>query len=265
MTPTTPQSTPEIEQFIDAENKNFEISRKALGKTYELIEDFQDVYDSLARSSKLPDPGAAPEQRMVTAAIVVLMGTSRRQFTLGILTLMRAHRADAALPLRRAIESCAFATRIRKHPHLAKVWLDGATGKTEYEKYREKFAKNLFPTDDSLLSDLGRRYDYASKIMHSSIYGAAGHFSFPDGPEGMTLRFFDMPGDHSLITSFYDTVDTHKRILRAFGISLRPNVESNQFDAWEVRLNSVEAKLDVHREEWKKVVPDPRKRQGTSG
>jgi hypothetical protein len=225
-----------------------------------LIGDFQDVYDSLARVIKLPDGGAATEQGMVTAANVVLMGTSRRQFTLGVLTLMRAHRADAVLHLRRAIESCAFATRIRKHPHLSKLWLDSATGKTEYEKYREKVTKHLFPTDDPLLSELGRRYDHASKVMHSSIYGVAGHFSFPGGPEGMTLRFFDMPEDHSLITSLYDTFDTHKRILRAFGISLRPNVDSDQFDAWEVRLNSVEAKLDVHREEWKKVVPDPRQR-----
>ena len=102
MTPTTQGPTSEIEQLIDAENKNFEVSRKALGKTYELIEDFQDVYDSLARSIKLPDGGAATEQGMVTAAIVVLMGTSRRQFTLGILTLMRAHRADAVLHLRRS-------------------------------------------------------------------------------------------------------------------------------------------------------------------
>jgi hypothetical protein len=29
--------------------------------------------------------------------------------------------------------------------------------------------------------------------------------------------------------------------------------------AWELRFNSVEAKLDVHREKWKAVVPVPRK------
>jgi hypothetical protein len=28
---------------------------------------------------------------------------------------------------------------------------------------------------------------------------------------------------------------------------------------WEVQFNSVEAKLDTHREKWKSVVPDPRK------
>jgi hypothetical protein len=29
--------------------------------------------------------------------------------------------------------------------------------------------------------------------------------------------------------------------------------------AWRVRFNSVEAKLDFHREKWKTVIPDPRK------
>lgn len=115
---------PEIERLIEAENNNFEISRRALGKTYELIENFQDVYDSLGRSVKMPDGGAVTEQSMVTGAIVLQMGISRRQFTLGILTLMRAHRGDGVLHLRRAIESCAFAARISRHPHFAKVWLD---------------------------------------------------------------------------------------------------------------------------------------------
>lgn len=111
-----------------------------------------------------------------------------------------------------------------------------------------------------MLAELGKHYDHASKMMHSSIYGAAGHFSFSFGPETIVLRFFDMPEDHSLITSLYLTLDSHTRILRVFANELRPNVDKNEFAAWKMRLNSVEAKLDLHREEWKAWVPDPRKR-----
>jgi hypothetical protein len=134
------------------------------------------------------------------------------------------------------------------------LWIESATGAEEYEEYRDKVARKLFPSDDPLLMNLGERYDRCSKQVHSSIYGIAGHFAYRCGPVEIALKFFDMPPDHSLISALYYTLDTHRRILRVFARIFRPNIDGGAA-AWEVRIISVETKLDLHREEWKKVVP----------
>ena len=252
MNPEDPGAKPEIERLIDAENANFEISRKGLGRTYELLADYQDAYDSLTRMVVMPDQGAVTDDAMVTTAGLHFMAVSRREFTIGVLALMRAYRGDSLLHLRRAIEASAFAARIRKHPHLARLWVESAAGKDQYDDYREKVTKKLFPPDNSLLLELGERYDRCSKQMHSSIYGMAGHFSYSDGPVQILLKFFDMPPDHSLVTALYYTLDTHRRILRLYAQVFRSNMDGTA--AWDVRIISLETKLDSHREEWKKVV-----------
>ena len=51
-------------------------------------------------------------------------------------------------------------------------------------------------------------------------------------------------------------LDTHKRILKKFAEILAGEIKTN-VTVWELRFNSVEAKLEVHREKWKAVVPNP--------
>jgi hypothetical protein len=103
-----------------------------------------------------------------------------------------------------------------------------------------------------LLQQLYERYDRCSQVIHSSLYSMAGHFSYPGEEKEMVLRFklFDLPGDHSIVSGLYFTLDTHKRILKKFAEVLAREIETNA-TVWELRFNSVEAKLDVHREKWK--------------
>jgi len=53
------------------------------------------------------------------------------------------------------------------------------------------------------------------------------------------------------------TLDAHKRILRKLSQVLADNIKADA-KTLELRFNSVEAKLDFHREKWKAVIPDPR-------
>jgi hypothetical protein len=178
---------------------------------------------------------------------------------------MRAQEGDSLVHLRRAIECCAFAVRISKHPELGNVWLDAVNGDQKYKVFRKAFAMSeMFPKSphadhDPVVSELYQRYDHCSKKAHPNVYGMAGHFEYEDSSEKLTFTFnvFDLASDHSLISSIYLIFDAHKRMLRLFGRVLE-RYAGDGMKGWKVRLNSVEAKLDVHRENWKAIVPDHR-------
>jgi hypothetical protein len=249
---------PDMKEQIEAENRNFKASTKVLGNTAELVQDFQDLYKSLAGFVLIPDGGAVTEAAKVAVLALHLLMKSRGNLLVGSITLLRGYRGNSLPFLRGAIEACAFAAHIRRNPDLADVWLDVGDGDDAYKTYRKQF-KSLFPKDDPLLQELYQVYSRCSQLIHSSLYSMAGHFSYPKKDEELSLRFnlFDLPGDHSIVPSLYFTLDTHKRILKKFAEVLAGEIKANAL-VWELRLTSVEAKLDVHREKWKAVVPDPR-------
>jgi hypothetical protein len=252
-------SDPDMKAQIEAEARNFEFTTKILGGTVELVQDFQDLYKSLAGFVLIPDGGAATEAAKVAMVGLHLLMKSRSNLLVGTITLLRAYRGNSLLFLRGAVEACAFAAHIRRRPELADVWLNAGDGEDDYKTYKKHF-KAPFPKDDPLLQELYERYDRCSQVIHSSLYSMAGHFTYPDDDgQEMSLRFnlFDLPGDHSIVSSLYFALDTHKRILKKFAEVLAGEISANA-TVWELRFNSVEAKLDVHREKWKSVVPDPR-------
>lgn len=245
--------------LLDAESQQITATRSTLDKTSDLIEDYHHLYHGLTRIVKLPGDETAPELKKAALLVLHLLMNCRYLFTMGILTLLRGHSSDSFLYLRRAVEACAFAARIRQHPHLAQVWLDAADSDKAYKAYHEKF-KKLFPQDDALLADLGERYDRCSKMMHNTLYSVAARFSYDNssGAETIRLSFFDPISEDSLICRFYFALDSHSRILRVFTRILANEVKDG-VPEWELRFNSVQAKLDHHRELWKPVVPDPRR------
>jgi hypothetical protein len=143
---------------------------------------------------------------------------------------------------------------------MADVWLKAVDSDADYEKFRQKFTgKNLFPADDPLLQELYQTFDHCSQMIHNSVYCMAGNFSFQrDGTQQhITFNIFDLPDGPVVAAALYFTLDTHKRILTNFSQVLADNIKANA-TAWRVRFNSVEAKLDFHREKWKTVIADPR-------
>lgn len=255
---TTAIADPDLKGQIEAENHNFEFTTKFLGNTTDLVQDFQDLYKSLAGFVLIPDGGVATEAAKVAMLALHLLIKARSNLLIGSLTLLRGYRGNSLLFLRGAIEGCAFAAHIRRKPELADIWLSASDSPDAYKAYKRQF-KALFPKDDALMQELYERYDRCSQVIHSSLYSMAGHISYPDDDEEMVLRFnlFDLPSDHNIVSSLYFALDTHKRILKKFANVLAGEIKANA-TVWELRFNSVEAKLDVHREKWKSVVPDPR-------
>lgn len=257
----TPPVPGELLRVIEAEANNFASTTAYLGQTLELIQDFTELYQRLVDTFVLQGTGKITkneEQQFAAAACLHLVMKSRKDFTLGVLQLLRAYRGMALVLLRGATEACAFAARIIKHPHLGNVWLNAALNGDAYEKYKDKFT-NLFPKDDELLTRLFEFYDRSSKTIHNSIYSLAAHLSYgtEEGKSVIKMNAFDLPEGYHVVTALYYTLDAHKLILKIFARSLKEHIK--ELNVWETRYNAVEAKLDFHREKWKTVVPAPGK------
>jgi hypothetical protein len=250
---------PTFDGLIEAERRNFEATTTTLGTTTELVQDFQDLYQSLADFIRISSAdGMTPEQAKVGGYVLHLLLKCRSNLLVGCLNLLRGYQGNSLRFLRGAIEACAFAARIGKHPHMADVWLNAVDSDADYKTFRDKFTK-LFPADDPLLQELYERFDHCSQVIHSSVYSLAGHFSYRREGTQQHVQFnvFDLPDGPVVAAALYFTLDAHKRILTKFSEVLADNIKADK-TGWQVRFNSVEAKLDFHREKWKAVIPDPR-------
>lgn len=245
-----------MRELIEAESKNFEANAKRLDDSIDLIHDFERVYEALTPC--LTSPPSEPD-KTARAAAVYLLAFCRRQITMSSVILLRGYRADSLLHLRRAIESCAFAVRICKHPDLAAVWGGAGSDEEAYRKYRVAFRTgDVFPNPkhaDHLpeLAALKERYDLCSRLMHGGVSGLAGHFQTT--PESFRMVFFDLPPDHSLFSTLLLLLDAHLKIATLFGQVLESHT-NDRLAAWMVRLNSVEAKLVVHAQRWAPMIKE---------
>jgi hypothetical protein len=260
-----PTALPPFDSLIEAENQNFWTTTNALGTTTELIQDFDGLYQSLASFIRISAAdGMTPEQAKVGGYVLHLLMKSESDLLVGCLNLLRGYQGNSLRFLRGAIEACAFAARIKKHPHLADVWINAVDSDRDYKQFREKFTSSkIFPADDALLQELYQAFDHCSQTIHTSVYSVAGHFSYRREGTQQTVKFnvFDLPDGPLVAAALFFTLDAHKRILTKFSQVLAENIKANAA-AWQVRFNSVEAKLDFHREKWKMVIPDPRRSSG---
>jgi hypothetical protein len=239
-----------MNDLIEAEAQNYEANTKALGESVELLSDFEKVYEALTPCLKFPQ--SEPEKLAVVGAVHFL-AFCRRQLTVGVLALLRSYRGDSLLHLRRAIESCAYAARICKHPELYVVWDKAYLDESARKKYRAAFkSEDVFPKPNHAdyeeeLGILKDRYDLCSKLMHAGVLSVAGYLQTT--PERFRMIFFDLPRDHSLFSTLLIVLDAHKMMLHLFGRILEPYTKE-RMASWKVRLNSVEAKFAVHGQPW---------------
>lgn len=243
-----------MKELIEAETQNYDANVMALGDGAELVHDFEKVYEALTPCLK--SPPSEPE-KSAGAVAVYLLAFCRRQLTMSALTLLRSYRGDSLLHLRRAIESCAFAVRICKHPELAVVWGKAGSDENAYPAYRKAFrTSDVFPgskhPDHELaLSTLKDEYDLCSRLMHGGVSGLSGHFKTT--PSSFRMIFFDLAPDHSLFSTLLMVLGSHLVMFRLFGRILEPHT-NDRMAAWKVRVNSVEAKLAVHGQRWMPII-----------
>jgi len=249
------QSDPtELDHVREGEEANYQTAKRAVGESFSLVQDLVDLYEVLGELIK--SLGSSPREEMVAAAHFLL--ASRYQLTVGTLSLLRGHLSDSFLFTRKAIEYCAFAARVKKHPQLARVWLGAGSDEASYEQYQEKFSgRKLFPKDDALLSILHGRYDLCAKFSHPSIYSLARHAEIARAPEAITFlyQYFQLrDADPSEpIRTLLWVVDTHFGIIRVFQQVFSEYVAKDR-TRWEIRRNAVDSKIGIHKAKYETIV-----------
>ena len=244
----------EIDQIRKSEEANYQEGKRILGESVSLVQDLLDLYNLIVDMIK--EFKVEPSDEIVAASHFLL--GCRYQLTLGTLALLRGHLTDSFFFSRKAIELCAFAARVKKHPHLARIWLCVTRDDASYEKYRKKFSPGkLFPEDHALVGELSDRYDICSKLIHPSLYSFVGHIE-PEQTEtefNIKFNYFQLKNDDPSepIGTLLWVVDTHFRILRVFE-EVFSDVIAYDRKKWEIRRNAVEGKIATHKEKWKPVV-----------
>lgn len=248
------QSVTELESIRDAEEDNYRLAVKLLGDTVSLAQEVVDLY-RLIRDIAVKSKIVARDE-VVTP--LHLLAACEYQFTIGCLAALRGHLTDSHRSSRMAIEQAAFAARIKRHPHLAMVWLNAGQSDQAYADYRKKFSGGkIFPDDHALLRELSDRYDHDSKLGHPSVYSMASQTKVTKTDAGLNIQFhyFQLKNNDPAepTSTFLWIVDTHFKIVRLFEEILAEAIVHDRA-AWDVRCNAVEARLVIHKAKWKKVL-----------
>jgi hypothetical protein len=189
----------------------------------------------------------------------------RRQLTVGTLTLLRGYRGDHKSHLRKAIETCAFAAKMERHPHMARVWLEAGGGEEAFEKFRKKFT-NLFPHDDRQLVSLGEHYDICAKATHPSMYGVALYFAAQRArkPGTAGLDVFDVMTEGNLVAEFVTSMCVHLIIIQVFDRLLKPYT-GDRLEQWSAKYKECEKNYLIAHRYWQPLVEEAlRRSQGSA-
>ena len=245
----------ELDEIRAAEEHNYQTSLRLLGDSVSLVQDLLDLYKFLTASATKSDRAARDE--FLTGAH--FLQAARYQLTIGSLATLRAHIADALRGGRIAIEVAAFAARVKRQPDLALVWLNAGQGDDAYERYRRIFSgQKMFPEEDPVLAELGRRFDTTSKLTHPSVYALAEHSRITRTDRRLDIQFhyFPVKGDDPSepTRTFLWTVDTHFGVLRVFENVLGELLSADDRRTWDLRRNGVDGKLLTHKARWKEII-----------
>jgi hypothetical protein len=235
------------------EQKNLDHAMAFLGDTYDLLTDLERLYDTLRQLCRLPNDADNNDTTFAAGLNGNLMFICRRQLTLATLTLFRGYWNDSQIQLRKALETCAFAARMGKHPHMARIWVQAGISDEAFEKFRKAFTK-LFPDDDPQLKILGEHYDACSKAMHSSIYGVAHYFAHPRRkPTNTSIDVFDVWTNAKLVETFITSISLHLIMLRVFE-RLLAAYAANRMEPWISELGTAEQRFRDKHKHWQPLI-----------
>lgn len=242
----------ELSEVYDGAHANYQQAVKLLGDSVLLVQDCVDLYQrmfEIVAGSKL----ALKDEYVIG----VKFGMAAQCYLItAIADCLRCHLKDTFAKTRMAIEFVAFAARVMKHPHFAKVWVNAGQDDAAYDTYREKF-KKLFPDDHELLRELGARYDICAKQTHPSIYNLAGRDSTERTKTAFTFKFayFEAASDGSEpLRTFFWIVHTHTLIIKVFRESLADAL-TDDAKALDMRISAVDGKLAAHLGGWVDRIP----------
>jgi hypothetical protein len=180
----------ELDEIREKEEANYRVSLGLLGDSVSLVEDLVDLHKVITDTASKSK--AIVKDEHITGLHFLL--AVRYHLSIGSLAALRAHISDALRSGRMAIEAAAFAARVKSQRDLAMAWLDAGQNDEEYERYRRIFSgQKMFPEADTVLHELGKRFDTTSKLSHPSIYALAEHVRIVKTETGLEVAFHYFP------------------------------------------------------------------------
>jgi hypothetical protein len=237
-----------LSSVLAMEADNVAISRKYLGSSYEIVQRFDDAYDDLGkRFSK--NSGNDDEQHAL-GVVILLLQVARRECLMSASACLKGYRGDAYVSLRRAIEASASAHKVGRKFPLAKVWLEGGQNAQRYKRYRNKFETNLFPDNHACLLRLKSYYEWASRVVHPSIFAVSSNIRTEGESTQFSLR--DMPSEEQMVRTLLYMLEAHHAILQVFGDTTKQWMDAV---SWTLYLSSLEVKLIMVKKQWVHIQP----------
>jgi hypothetical protein len=237
-----------VSMLADEEQKNVDRHLALLADTYDLTTLLEALYDILPKQCRFPLDVATNDAGHAAGINAHLMLICRRELTAGILSLLRGYRIDFLFHVRKAIEFCAFAAKMARHPEKSRTWIVAASSDKAWEEFRDQFRK-LFPEDDQELKSLSPAFDEASKAMHGSIQAVAHYLSGQNRIDAIpTIAAFDISSDAVLVAYFIRAIDIHLTILTLFGRILTPYAPG--IAVWSKQLHDAKVAFTAKHVQW---------------
>lgn len=254
----------DIGKIRAADEANFKTAILIIGDSATLLQDLVNLYNMLAEMIKK----YGPVHDEIIAGMQFLLAC-RYQLNLSALSALRGHLTDSFFFVRKAIEFCAFAQRIKEVPELGMVWLNAGDEEKSYKIYRAQFSqKKIFPENNRKLRMLYERYDHCSKLIHPSLFALARHIKIIRTEDELNIKFRAVELSESdpsePIRTLLWIIDTNFIILKVFEEIFGDIIASEQ-KRWEVWINGLEAKIAVHKEKWKPIILDRERLKSKDG
>jgi len=239
--------TQSISERAEAEQSNVNRHLELLGDTYDLTSRIENLYASLPSTCRFPLDAANSDATHAASVSIYLIALCHREVTIEMHSLLRGYRNDSLFHRRRAIELCAYAAKMKRHPAFSRIWLNSGGSEEKREKFRQKFTK-LFPADDPDLTFLSSAFEEASRAMHNSLTAIAHYFTIERMEEFPKVNLFDITHPAMLVATFLQAMACHLVMIRVFRGALGGYVVNGA--GWEREFNSARSFLDEKGPQW---------------
>ena len=257
------QKTTDLTELGPQEAINQDKATKYLKASALLVGDVESLYLEIIPFVRFPGGDIDSPDQLALAVTLVCnqLMMSRMLFTKSVVAALRGYQGDALTHLRRAIETCAFTVRMSKHRNLCKVWCEAGFDDKQYSACRKAFRtddvfpKTGHPDFNPTLTILKDTFDFASRLIHGSVYGTANHFqSVPKNSNASNTRnvnFFDMRPE-SFPSTYFTILNTHLIILDLFGQILKPHL--TDYSQWKMSHDVIKERVSRHFNTWKPTI-----------
>lgn len=241
----------------------FKKTTAGLSEVLIFVEKLEGLYGGIQHHYTTTKEALTPEQAVLLQSVM----TSRHQFVLGILTLLRGHLGDSFGYLRKAIEFTIFAANVLEKENTAAKWLSAGAGDDQWNEYLAAFKimKMMDPRYDrrqqywtNLIADLPRldvlieHYDVASRRLHATVLSAG-----PDWKDGGLVfyegytDYFALEEPKKLIGPYFLMLQCHLDILHVQArVLLRRSGVKFDEPGWIAAFEPIEKQLNATQELW---------------